>query len=131
MTGDGEESMVMHFGVEQLGRIGKVDLVYIVVDRATASAGEVRDGQPIVAETGCPPAAIETRQLLHDVNLVETRGVALLLDRPDEDSLGAMLRRLRAEIDTHGRLVAGHVARRRLKTDKLRRRARSRWPASD
>src|SRR3546814_15977884 len=80
--------------VEELGRIGQVDLVDVVVDGPAGLAGEIGDRVAVVGEAGLPAVAVEALQVLHQVDLVAARRVARLQDRPHEDPLGALLRRL-------------------------------------
>src|SRR3546814_14482075 len=59
------------------------------------------------------------RSVSHQVDLVAAGGIAHLQDRPDEDALGAVLRRLGAEVDAHRRLGAGRDAGKRIEGDQL------------
>ena len=96
--------MAADVAVEQLGRVRQVDLVDVVVDGAALVAGEMRDREAVVGEAGQPQPPVEADQVLHQVDLVDARLVAHLLDRPDHDALGPVLGRLAADEDAHGRL---------------------------
>src|SRR3546814_14377906 len=89
--------------LEELGRIGQVDLVDVVVDGPAGLAGEIGDRVAVVGEAGLPAVAVDALQVLHPVDLVAARGVARTQDRPPENPLGALLRLLVAQESTEER----------------------------
>jgi hypothetical protein len=120
--GDRRVAAVAHVEIEQLGRIAQVDLVDVVVDRAPAAAGQMRDRKAVVGEPGQPAAAVEADQVAHEIDLVGACGVAGLFHRPDEDPFGPRLRRLGADEDPHRRLGAARHTTLDLEDDALRLR---------
>ena len=104
---DGEIAVVAHVEIEEKRRIGEVDLIHVVVDRLARKARELRDGVAVVGEARPPAAPVEARDVLHQMDLVDARRVADLLDRVEEDPLGPVLRLLGAEVDPYRRLCRG------------------------
>ncbi len=93
--------------VEQLRRVGEIDLVDVVVDRPAGPAGEVGDGEAVEGESGAPAPPVEAGEVLHQVDLVGAPRIAVLGHRVDEDALGPVLALLGAEEDAHRRPPRG------------------------
>ena len=72
--------MPVHRQIEQRRGIGKVDLVDVVVDRPAAASDQLGDRKAVIGETRQPAPLIETGQLFHQRDLVDTRRIAHLLD---------------------------------------------------
>ena len=99
----GKKAAVPEVAIEQQARIGEIDLVDVVVDRAARVAGEIGDGKPVVAETGGPGRPVEAGQVFHQDDFVVPRRVTMLEDRPQEYALRPVVRRFGAEKDPDGR----------------------------
>ena len=58
--GNAQLAAALHVHIEKLGRIGKIDLVDIVVDRTTLFARQLGNRIAIIGKARLPPGAIET-----------------------------------------------------------------------
>ena len=91
--------MLAHLQVEELGRVGAIDLILVVVDRAAAAAREVGNREAVVCEARRPQRVAKAGELKLKplvVTILDARGVLKLAAAQDGTSL------MRAEI-AHGK----------------------------
>src|SRR5215813_13892339 len=100
----GQKSMTVEISVKQLSRISEIHLIDIVIDSPARTASEMGNSKAIVGETSQPPAMVEPSQFFHQVDFIDSAWVTDSLDRPQEDSFGAVLCWFTADKDTHRRL---------------------------
>lgn len=97
--------MLAHRLVEQLGRVGGVELIDVVVQRATVAPRQVRDSEAVIGKAGAPARLVEAGQAGHAVDLITAVRVAHLFQRIDKHALSAILGRFGTQEYAHGRCV--------------------------
>ena len=120
---DRQVAVAVHVQIEQLGGIGEIDLILVVVDGAPPPSGVVGNRKPVVREARRPEPFPIAGQILHQVDLVHPRGIPHLLDGPEEHALGSELGRLGAQEDSHRGPGTGGGPRSHRQNDPLGHRA--------
>ena len=123
----GQIAVAVQVGVEQFRGIGQIDLIHVVVDGTALTPREVRNGKAVVGKARQPAATPKARQALHQMDFIDARRVADLLDGPEEYPLGAVLGRLRTDEDADRRFGSGRAVTVSLQHDAFEGRRGKEW----